>query len=62
MIAMGNAIDYIDSFNITVETLKHIFPNQTLLLENFFYDLQSFAQALRSEDELSHFFFASVYL
>ncbi len=49
MIAMGNAIDYINSFNITAETLESLLPNQRLQLENLFYDIQSFAQALRSE-------------
>lgn len=49
MIVMGNVIDYIDSFNITVTTLKKIFPQQSRQFDNIFYDMQSFAQAIRSE-------------
>lgn len=41
--------DFVNSFNITVDLLVKIFPDKKLLLENVFYDVQSFAEAMLSE-------------
>jgi hypothetical protein len=44
---MGHIIEFIDSFNITLVTLKEIFPQQALLLDNTYYDVKGFAQTMR---------------
>lgn len=41
--------DFVNSFNITVDLLVKFFPHKQLLLENVFYDVQSFAEAMFSE-------------
>ena len=44
----NNLMDFISGFNITVETVKKIFPDLTHKLDNFFYDAKSFAEAYLS--------------
>ena len=47
MIAMGNIIDYISTFNETVEILGHTFHKQKGVIENIYYDIYSLAQTIR---------------
>lgn len=53
-IFMGHVIEFIDSFSITLEALKDLFPQQALQLENLFYDIKGFAQMIRVLLPLAH--------
>lgn len=48
---MGNAMDFVNSFNITVETLEKLLPSQTLRFDEIFYDAKSFVLSLQGEFE-----------
>ena len=41
-------MDFITGFNITMETIKELFPNLSYKLDNLFYDAKSFAEAYLS--------------
>ena len=45
----NHLMDFITGFNITVETVKEVFPHLSHKLDNFFYDAKSFAEAYLSE-------------
>lgn len=53
-IVMGNAREFIDSFNITVETLKGVFPVQAHQLDTLFYDAKGLAQTMQVLFPLAH--------
>ena len=42
-------IDFINGFNITVVTIKNIFPSVSHRLDDLFYDAKSFSEAYLSE-------------
>lgn len=42
-------VDFITGFDITVETIKDIFPSVSYRLDDLFYDTKSFAEAYLSE-------------
>ena len=44
-----NLMHFITGFNITVETIKEIFPEYSFKLDNLFYDAKSFAEAYLGE-------------
>lgn len=44
-----NLMDFITGFNVTVETIKEIFPELSYKLDNLFYDAKSFAEAYLSK-------------
>lgn len=44
-----NLMHFITGFNITVETIKEIFPEYSFELDNLFYDAKSFAEAYLGE-------------
>ena len=45
----NNLMDFITGFNITVETIKEIFPELSYKLDNLFYDAKSYAEAYLSK-------------
>ena len=45
----NNLMDFITGFNITVETIKEIFPDLSHKLDNLFYDAKSYAEAYLSK-------------
>ena len=49
VIMMEDAMKFINEFNITVETINKLLPSMKPKVENIFYDLQSFAEAYKSE-------------
>ena len=46
---MGNAMHFVNSFNITVEILDKLLPSQKHKFEVFFYDAKSFVFAMQGE-------------
>ena len=42
-------MDFITGFDITVETVKYIFPSVSYRLDDLFYDAKSFAEAYLSK-------------
>ena len=47
-------MDFIAGFDITVETIKEIFPGISYRLDDLFYDAKSFAEAYLSESVLMY--------
>ena len=45
----NDLMDFITGFDITVETIKTIFPSVSHRLDDFFYDAKSFAEAYLSK-------------
>lgn len=44
-----NLMDFITGFNVTMETIKEIFPELSYKLDNLFYDAKSYAEAYLSK-------------